>query len=966
MIDAGLARIKRYSLRNKTTLLQIEKVSQSSANQRAGRCGRVADGICVRLYDEEDFAARPKFTDPEILRSSLAAVILRMASLDLGAVDAFPFVEAPGARAIADGYQLLQELGAVDEGNLLTPLGRELARLPLDPRIGRIVLAARDLGCLPEALVIASALAVPDPRERPLERQQAADQAHLKFRDERSDFLSLVALWEFFSDALAQKLSHRRLVDACRAQFVSWLRLREWRDVHQQLVGALEEAGWKWTRELPTAAEVARPAVRNSSRSTADGTRYATLHKAVLAGLLGNIGVKADAEDFYLGARGLKFYLHPGSGLAKKGGGASTGGGNVKWLLAAELTETSRLFARCAAKVEPEWIEEVAGSRVTRDYFEPHWDEKRGEVIASERVSLYGLTLVARRPVSYGSIDPKTAREVFIFEALVPGALATKGGFLGHNRQLVAEVAELEHKARRQDVLVDDETIAAFYAEQLPAHIHSLVAFEHWRVQAEAVNPRVLYLTREYLMRHAATQVTLELFPGELELAGTRLPLKYRFSPGHPLDGLTLTTPLSLLNQLDDSRLTWLVPGMIREKVTHYLKALPKAWRNRLIPLPEIVTAFLSSPFGVSSDAPPPLAQALRGFLRERLGESLPVDVWDEIDVPAHLNVNVRVVDAAGGELAAGRDLSQLRAQLGEAAQMSFAASGPAFEKKGLRRWDFGDLPETLAIARGAQRVTGYPALVDEGDSVALAMLDTRDAAESSTRAGVMRLLRIALKDAAARFDKGGPAFTQAALLLKTTIQTDALLRDVLTAATDRAFLGDDPLPRNEKDFAEQVKRARTRLPAVAEGAFRLLATMAAEHSALGQRLAGLPSGLSRVASEVRAQRDALVHPGFFAGTPWAQLTHLPRYLKALDRRLAKFGERPDRDARHAEQVAQHWQRYVERRDRNAKAGRVEPALEDFRWLLEELRVSLFAQELKTPVPVSFKRVERAWADLSK
>ncbi|MEO8346420.1 MAG: ATP-dependent RNA helicase HrpA [Betaproteobacteria bacterium] len=978
VIDAGLARVKRYSLRNKTTLLQIEKVSQSAANQRAGRCGRVADGVCVRLYGDDDFAARPKFTDPEILRSSLAAVILRMASLELGAVDAFPFVEPPGPRAIADGYQLLQELGAVDDARDLTPLGRELARLPLDPRIGRIVLAARDLGCLPEALVIASALAVPDPRERPLERQQAADQAHLRFRDDRSDFLSLVALWEFFSDALGQKLSHRRLVDACRAQFVSWLRLREWRDVHQQLVAALEEAGWKWSAEIPSGKDAlgsedsARSATRDSARSSAlEAARYVKLHKAVLAGLLGNIGVKADGEDYYLGARGLKFYLHPGSGLAKKGSGASSGGrnaggGSTRWLLAAELTETSRLFARCAAKVEPEWIEEVAGERVTRDYFEPHWEEKRGEVVASERVSLYGLTLVARRAVSYGAINPEISRDVFIREALVTGALASRGAFIAHNRQLVAEVAELEHKARRQDVLVDDETIATFYAEQLPAHIHSLVAFERWRTGAEATNPQVLFLTRGYLMRHAAALVTVELFPSELELAGTRLPLKYRFTPEHPLDGLTLRAPLSLLNQLDDARLSWLVPGMVREKVTYFLKALPKAWRNRLIPLPETVTAFLESALALPVDPAVPLPQALRGYLRERLGESPPVDVWDDAEVPAHLLVNVQVVDAAGDELAMGRDLAQLRVQLGEAAQMSFAASGTTFEKKGMRRWDFGDLPLTLAIQRGSQQLTGYPALVDEGDSVALAMLDTRDAADASTRAGILRLLRIALKDAAARFDKGGPVFTQAALLLKTTIPTDRLLKDVLAAITDRAFLGDDALPRNEQAFAEQVKRARTRLPAVAEGAFRLLGSIAAEQAALTQRLAELNSGHSRLGAEVRAQRDALVYPGFFAGTPWPQLAHLPRYFKALDRRLAKFAERPERDAKHAEQVALHWQRYRERLDRNRVSGRIEPALEDFRWLLEELRVSLFAQELKTPVPVSFKRVERVWAELSR
>ena len=813
VIDAGLARVKRYSVRNKTTLLQIEKVSQAAANQRAGRCGRMQDGICVRLYSDEDFAARPQYTEPEILRSSLASVILRMAALDLPEVAQFPFLEAPGNRAIADGYQLLQELGAVDASRALTPLGRELARLPLDPRIGRIVLAARDGGCLAEALVIASALAVPDPRERPLERQQAADQAHLRFRDDRSDFLSLVALWEFFSDATAQKLSHRHLVEACRAQFVSFLRLIEWRDVHRQLVATLEEAGWKWPSALPKAF---------------DAPRYAALHKAVLAGLLGNIGVKAEPDDHYAGTRGLKFYLHPGSGLARKG---------AKWILAAELTETSRLFARCAAIVEPEWIEEIAGERVARDYFEPHWEEKRGEVVASERVQLYGLTLVARRPVSFGAIDPKSAREVFIHEALVPGDLRTRGAFLAHNRALIADVAELEHKARRQDVLVDDATIAAFYAERIPEGIHSAVTFERWREEIERREPRRLFLTRDYLMRHAAGAITVDLFPETLAFGANALPLKYRFTPGHPLDGLTLTVPLPFLNQIEAARLTWLVPGMIREKVTHYLKALPKPLRNRVIPIPEVVTAFLET-------APAPetaLPDALRDYLQHRLGQPLPADLWSDADLPPHLQMNVTVIDDAGQELAAGRDLAALRAKLGDAAQLSLAAMDPAFERKGLRQWDFGDLPESLTFTRDGQRLTGYPALVDEGNAVSLALLDTKEAAETATRAGVVRLLRIALRDALSRYDKGGAAagFAQAALQLKTAIPTDRLLADVLDAGLTRAFLSDDPLPRTERAFAEQVKRARTRVPAVMEGAFRLLATIAAEYQALTQRLAG-------------------------------------------------------------------------------------------------------------------------------
>ncbi len=943
VIDAGLARVKRYSVRNKTTLLQIEKISQAAARQRAGRCGRVAAGVCVRLYGEEDYAARPEYTEPEILRSSLAAVILRMASLDLGEVDAFPFLEAPTPRAITDGYQLLRELGAVDALRALTPLGRDLARLPVDPRVGRMVLAAREVRCLPEVLVIASALSVPDPRERPLEKQQAADQAHLRFRDERSDFLSLVALWEFFEARLGEKLTHRRLVDACRAQFVSYLRLREWRDVHTQLASEIADQGWKWDAKLP---------------ATIDLPRYTAIHQALLAGLLGNIGMKTEDGDAYQGARGIRFWLHPGSGLAKK---------PPKWTLAAELVETSRLYARCAAKVEPEWIETVAGDRVTREHFEARWDADRGEVIASERVQLYGLTLVARRRVSLGAIDPATARAVFIREALVPGALKTRGAFLAHNRRLVAEVAELEHKARRQDVLVDEETIVAFYAERLPAEVHSLATFERWREEAERGNPQVLHLTRELLMRHAAMHVTEELFPPALAIDGASLPLKYRFAPGHPQDGLTVTVPLALLNRLDAARLTWLVPGMIRDKVTWYFKALPKAQRNRLVPLPDAVTAFLEAvPFG--RDA---LPEAIVRYVRQRTGDTLPASTWDALDLPPHLVCNVRVVDAAGAELAAGRDLVLLRRQLGEAAQLSFGATSPGLDKRGLRSWDFGELPPTLTTVKAGQRMTGYPALVDDGDSVSLALLDTADAAEASTRRGVVRLIRIALKDALARFEGtgksgGAPGFATAAMQLKTTIPTERLHADVIQAVCDRAFVGDDPLPRSERAFAEQVRRARTRLPAVAEGAFRLLGTIAAQHHALTQRINALPPALGRLGAELRARRDALVHPGFFEATPWPQLVHLPRYLEGLERRLAKYVENPERDARHAVTLADWWRRWHERVEQNREAGRIEPGLAAFRWLLEELQISLFAQELKTPFPVSHKRLQKAWSELAR
>jgi ATP-dependent helicase HrpA len=697
----------------------------------------------------------------------------------------------------------------------------------------------------------------------------------------------------------------------------------------------VRDLGWRWAESLPV---------------TIDLARYATIHQALLAGLLSNVGRKVDAEENYLGARGIKFFLHPGSGLAKHA---------PPWVLAAELTETTRLYARCAARIEPEWVEAVAGDLVEKTHFDPHWDPARGEVVASERVTLFGLPLVARRRISYGAVAPAAAREVFLREALVAGGLDSPAPFFAHNRGLIAEVAELEHKSRRQDVLVDEETIYAFYAERVGECISTRVGFERWRRAAEAEDPQRLFLTRELLMRHAAAAITPELFPEFLELAGTRLALKYRFAPGHPDDGLTLTVPLALLNQLDAARLSWLVPGMVREKVTWYLKALPRLWRNRLLPLPEVVTAFLEH----SERTAGGLRETLRAFIAERLGSALPAEVWGA--PPPHLRFELRVVDAAGHELATGRDLAALRAQLGEAAQLDFAAAQPALERKGIRTWDFGDLPESLSIERDGRRLTGYPALVREGDAVALTLLDTREAADAATRAATIALLRIPLKDALRRWEKGGPGFVPAALALKNALPTERLLADVLAAVSDRALLGEDPLPRSERAFAAQLQRARVRLPAVAEGAFALLGAIATAYHGLTQRLSALPPAQGRLAADVAAQRDRLVGPGFFVATPWNQLVHLPRYLQALDRRLAKYPENPARDAKHAQAVAALWDRYRERDQALRARGRQDPGLEAFRWLLEELKVSLYAQELRTPFPVSYKRLEKAWKALA-
>ena len=950
VIDPGLARVNRYSVKNKVQLLQIEKISQAAANQRAGRCGRIASGVCLRLYSEEDFGRRPAYTDPEILRSSLAAVILRMASLRIGEVGAFPFVEAPTPRAVADGYQLLQELGAVTTSRALTPLGRELAKLPLDPRVGRMVLGGRDEGVLAEVLIIASALSVPDPRERPLERRGAADQAHHRFKDDGSDFLSFIHLWDFFTDALALGLSHRKLVDHCRAHFVSTLRVREWRDIHQQLVEILREAGWNVPALAPARDRQKSGAKSGPGKAAADA-RFERIHRALLSGLLGNTGCRSEEAESYLGARGIRFHLHPGSGIDKK---------RAKWVMVGELADTTRLYGRCVARIEPAWIEQAAGERCERTYFEPHWDKSRGEVVASERVALYGLTLVPRRQVSFGMIDPALAREIFLREALASGEHGIDAKFAGHNRQLQAEIAELEHKARRLDVLVDDDDVVAFFDAIVPSDVCTRAGFEHWRAEAELKSPRLLFLTRDDLMRHHAAHVTEAQFPESVQIAGNALPLTYRFEPGHPDDGITLTVPLALLNQVDESRLDWLVPGMVREKVQWYLKALPKTLRNRETPLTAVVTGFL-----VACDrSAQPIATVLREFLVQRWSIAITADVWDGALPPPHLRVNLRVVDAAGMELGAGRDLRAMRAQLGEAAQLTFAASDPGIERAGLTAWDCGELPVSLTFIRDGRRLTGYPALVDESDTVAVRMLDTAEAAGRTHRLGTLRLLRIALKEQIRQLEKGWPNFNAVALQLRTRIAPARLLEDWANAICERAFLGDDELPRNGTQFETQKQRSRARLAAVRDGAQRLLTEIAAEYAQLSAALGSAPAPLQRKARALETHRDRLVFPGFMQELGWGHLAQLPRYLKGILRRYQKYPDNPEKDGRHGAVIEAWHQRWLEQLARAEKAGQVSVELREFRWRIEELAIALFAQELKTPYPASQKRLEKFWSEI--
>ncbi len=934
VIDTGQARINRYSYRNKVEQLQVEKISQASANQRAGRCGRLANGVCIRLYAEDDYLSRPEFSDPEILRTSLAAVILRMKSLKIGEVENFPFLQPVQPRMIADGYQLLTELGAVDENKRLTSIGWRLAKFPIDPKIARMILAAKYENCLREILIIASALSLQDPRDRPFERRDAADNAHQRFQDERSDFLGYLKLWDFYDALLKHKKSNRKLIAQCQAHFLSHRRMREWREIHGQLHVLVKELGLK-PNQVPAG--------------------YDEIHRALLAGLLGNIGFKSEKDNEYQGARGIKFSIFPGSVLRK---------GTSKWIVAAELVETTKLYGRCVARIDPSWLEKIAGQLCKKHYFDAHWEKISAQVTAYERVTLYGLTVTPKRRVHYGPINPKEAREIFIRGALVVGNANIRAPFFEHNRRLIREVEELEHKTRRQDVLVDEQEIYAFYDARIPERLYNGAGFEKWRKQAEHKDPQLLYLTREYLMRHAAGNVTEEQFPECLHLdRENNLPLHYRFEPGHILDGVTVTIPLSHLNRFNKAPFDHLVPGLIRDKITWYFKALPKQIRRHLVPLPEAVTQFLESQ--QSSTQSIPLSDLLTKFVHRKIGAPISSNVWENKEPPLYLQMNYKVVDDAGHELAMSRDLPQLQAQLGQAAQLTFAKADNKekndIERDNVMHWDFGDLPEEITFTRMGKQLTGYPALVDQQTCVAIRLFDTHQAAKENMRAGLRRLLRFELKDRMKQLEKNLPGLNQAVLQIATLINPGELKQDMLTAITDRAFIGSDELPRNEKDFIAQKQRARTRLPAVTEALAQIMQKIGGEVQVLLQRLSASGVGNERLKRELQMQLRQLLFPGFLSITPWERLQHFPRYLKGMRLRLDKFSNNPQRDGQHGANIMSLWNQYAQLIEKHRLMGIHDPYLAEFRWQIEELRISLFAQELKTPAPVSVKRLQKLW-----
>jgi ATP-dependent helicase HrpA len=947
VIDPGTARVSRYSHRTKVQRLPIEPISQASANQRKGRCGRVADGICIRLYAEEDFASRPEFTDPEIQRTNLASVILQMAAARLGDVRNFPFIDPPDPRSIADGVRLLEELNAM-KNDRLTDLGRKMARLPVDPRIARMICESAVQGCAREVLIIAAALSIQDPRERPADSQQAADAAHRRFARPESDFLTFVALWDYLAER-QRELSGSAFRRMCRAEFLNYLRVREWQDVHGQLQSLAADLG------IDT---------RSSS------SERKVVHTALLAGLLSHVGMKVvlpaarpgpDGRERgrrplpeYLGARGTRFAIFPGSALARK---------PPDWVVAAELVETSRLWGRLAASIEPEWVEPVAAHLVRRSYSEPRWSKRRGAAVATEKVTLYGIPIVADRAVDFARIDPATSRELFIRHALVEGDWETRHHFFRDNAKLLAEAAELEQRARRRGLVAGDDALFAFYDARIPADVVSARHFDAWWKKARHATPGLLTLTPADLLSEDAEGLDSGAYPEVWTSASPgaagrgqpiTLPLSYAFEPGGEADGVTIDIPLNTLNQARPEEFSWQVPGLRQELVTGLIRSLPKALRRELVPAPDVAREVLA---GLGGAVP---AADIRDVLSRELlrlrGVRVPPDAFDLGKLPPHLRITFRVTDG-GRVLGTGKDLAALQRQLRPELRATLSARAGALTRTGLTSWDFGTLPREFTDGE----VRAYPALADEGDSAGIRLFETAEAARAAMRAGTRRLIllgaRSPVKDIAARLTTA----QKLALSRNPHGGVAALFADCLDCAADGLIADAGGPAWDAGGFARLAAAVRPRLhAATAEVVARAEEILRAAHS-IEVRLGELRSPvLEPAAADIRAQLRGLVYPGFLAGTGTARLPALARYLRAIERRLDKLPDNPGRDAQQMATVHRVQDACQAALAALPPAARSGQAARDIRWMIEELRVSLFAQTLGTPVPVSERRIMNA------
>jgi ATP-dependent helicase HrpA len=941
VVDTGLARVNRYSLRTGVSQLLVEPISRASADQRKGRCGRTESGVCFRLYEEQDYASRPAHTDPEIKRVSLAGVILRMKALRLGEIERFPFLDPPQPRAITEGYRVLEELGAIRDDGTLTPIGEQLGKLPIDPRLGRMVLGGRDEGALRDVLVIAAALGLSDPRERPQAAQQRADEAHRRFKDEDSDFVGYLKLWSFWHEARARS-SRRQMHRLCRDSFLSYNRMREWEDIHDQLVRVIRELGFRLDD-------------RRDQPGQASGT--AELHRALLPGLLSKIGMWNPEARVYIGARQTRFLIHPSSALARK---------PPPWVMAAELVETSQLFARTVARIDPAWIENAAGPLCRRSHSEPHWEQKQGQVMAREQVTLYGLPIVKDRKVAYARIDPALCRTMFITHALVRHEYATRAAFMEHNRRILDEVHRLRDKARRSDMLANEYELWQFFDRRLPDSVVSGKTFEDWRRAAEARDPSILELALADILLEDARDLSPARYPDQLAIGSAALPLTYKFDPTEDDDGVTATAPLALLPQLDPAVLAWTVPGWHETKLLALLESLPKTLRKALAPLDQLATELAAqlSPFDGA------MLPALERAIHERTGERVPRDAWDLGALPAYLSLYFRVVDERDKVVGHGRDLAELQRTLGHRARQLWAAAPrEQHERTGLVSWDFDTLPASLTIDVGGRRLLAYPALVDAETAVDLRLLESPLAAAEATREGLRRLFLLQQRTTLTKLEAQLPGSVARGPLVASGSPTPQ--RQIVLRAIDEAFRLTEPddIPRSRAAFQERLAEGRGELPVVLAQLGGIAVELGAELDKVRvalKALAGKPGVPRAVADDVHSQLAHLVPRDLMRAASLTRLGHIIRYLKAIQVRLQRQAHDPQKDQQKAAQVAPLWQRYLTRRDELEARGQSLSELEDFGWLVEELRVQTFAPELKTAVSVSVQRLQDLWTMISR
>jgi ATP-dependent helicase HrpA len=932
VIDSGHARISRYSHRSKIQRLPIEKISQASANQRAGRCGRVAEGICIRLYSDEDYKARPEFTEPEILRTNLSSVILQMTALKLGDIEDFPFVEPPEDKMIRDGKNMLHEVNALDKQGKLTETGRKLAKIPTDPKLARMLLAAAKHLCLTEVAIIVSALSIQDPREKPADKMQQADSKHAVFKAEDSDFLTLLNIWNSFEQQ-KKHLSNNKLRKYCRDNFLSYIRMREWFDIHAQIMQVIKgELKFK-----PNIVEA----------------NYEEIHRALLPGLLSNIGFRHEQYE-YVGARNLKFFIFPGSGQHKA---------RPKWLIAAEQVETSKVYARNVAKIEPEWIEQCADHLVKRSYYDPHWEKKAGRSAVYERTLLYGLTLQAKRKIPYERIDPKAAREIFIRCGLVSHDYHTNAPFFKANEKLLEEVGYIQHKGRRVDLIEDEEWLYQFYDKKLPEEVVNGITLDQWRKKAEKDNPKILFLSKEDLTRSEDQDINEWDFPDSKKLGDLKIELHYRFEPGHDEDGVTAIIPVHQLNQVTLQPFEWLVPGMLEEKVIALMKSLPKQSRKYFVPVPQTAKQCLE----IEPDFKGSLYEWLSNRLRKLTGESIPLNEWNPDVLSDHLKMNFRVVDEKGRSLGYGRQLKKLQDQFTEKAEDSFdqlAADELNFTR--CIAWVFDDLPATWQFMQKGQSFIGYPAIIDETDAVGVRIFDTQLKAQYHHIEGLNRLFQLQCSKECKYLQKNLPVKNTVAIvysqlpehpLLKAR-QGGVIKEDMVFAIFAAVFLENSEI-RTQSQFEQTLNSHKSRIMTVVNEAGNIIDEIMVNYQKIGQQLK--QAGTSPVlAADIKEQLSVMIYAGFIRHTPFYQLKAIPRYLKAVLYRL----EKQKIDESKMQELQRYWRRYWDEVKKKTKTEMIIPEQQQFRWSLEEFRVSLFAQQLKTAYPISAKRLEKAWDEM--